>query len=210
MTVATPGYLHVQHVERIPGPNSVTRTPTGHSDTALTNLNPLSSSSWSWSSSSSSSSVVESSSRGDGDSKLFKIPRQISCTFKFILDSHHMPDQNFDFPELWFSKPTTWSPYAPEGFSDSDFASRGGRRVTRFTGHCPVCSLDLRKILSASKADDSADSAAGQVSESSIALWLMFFFLYLLSGVAFLLDASGCWIDWVTGLDSGLVWIWIT
>eukprot|EP00435_Cladocopium_sp_Y103_P058579 s300_g20.t1 len=53
------------------------------------------------------------------------------------------------------------------GFSESDFASRGGRRVTRYADHCPVCSLDLRKILSASKADadESADSAAGPASE---------------------------------------------
>ena len=111
--------------------------------------------------------------------------------------------QNLIFLEIWFSN------FKTEGYTDSDFASRGGRRVTRYADHCPVCSLDLRKILSASKADDSADLAAGPTCEPSTVLWWMCFLLYVITfgvcisvGCFWMLDYLGHWVEFWT------VWFW--
>lgn len=46
-------------------------------------------------------------------------------------------------------------------YNEEDFSSRGDKRVTKYVDHCPCCSLELRKIINAAKADDSADQAAG-------------------------------------------------
>lgn len=57
-----------------------------------------------------------------------------------------------------------------EEYSDSDFASRGDKRVTKYQDHCPTCSLDLRKIINAVKSDD-GDAAAGGPSSSASEPW---------------------------------------
>ena len=56
--------------------------------------------------------------------------------------------------------------FSTKEYAESDFTSRGDKRVTRYADHCPPCSLDLRKILNAVKADE-ADSAAGPANSSS-------------------------------------------
>lgn len=42
-----------------------------------------------------------------------------------------------------------------QDYTEADFATTGGKRVTRYANHCPCCSLDLRKIMNAAKADES-------------------------------------------------------
>ena len=54
-------------------------------------------------------------------------------------------------------------PIKNQDYKESDFASSGGKRVTRYANHCPCCSLDLRKIMNAAKADET-DSAASASS----------------------------------------------
>lgn len=57
-----------------------------------------------------------------------------------------------------------------EEYTEADFASRasgrGGKRVTRYADHCPVCSLDLRRIIVAAKEADGNETDATAASSS--------------------------------------------
>ncbi len=55
-------------------------------------------------------------------------------------------------------------PIKNQDYKETDFASSGGKRVTRYANHCPCCSLDLRKIMNAAKADETDSSASGSAS----------------------------------------------
>ena len=68
-------------------------------------------------------------------------------------------------------------------YKDSDFCSGGGKRSTRYSDHCPVCSLDLRKIINAVKAGngdengdrEEGDLAAGPSAGNKEVSWLLLY-----------------------------------
>ncbi len=51
-----------------------------------------------------------------------------------------------------------------ESFTAADFSSR---RSTRYTGHCPKCSLELRAILAASKGAPDESGTGGSADDGS-------------------------------------------